>query len=110
MAVSQHFDEIIVFFFIHKTDSFKNTAKQKKCQEDDPRPYQLRVDSNMTHITMKTFHFHDFTKAVFTDYLTDKIRVFSKTSSKLVIASASDRTRSNKMLAALMKTIKRPIL
>ena len=57
MTLSQHLNEIIVVFYIYRTDSLKNTTNQKRRHGKDPVQYQVRNDSNMAHITMKTFLF-----------------------------------------------------
>jgi hypothetical protein len=83
-------------FDTYKADSFKNTTREKRRQGKDPVQYQVRDETNIVHIMMKRFLSHDKTKAALTDYLADKTLDYSKNASKLVIASAPGRTRSNK--------------
>ena len=90
-------------FDTYKLDSFNSTTRQKRCQGKDPVQYQVRDETSIKHITMSRFLSHDKRKTDLTEYLAKKTLEYSRSISKLVIALASGRTRSNKDVGALMK-------
>ena len=63
-----------------------------------PVQYQVRDDTNIKHIPMSRFLSHEKTKADLTSYLAAKVLEYNMGAAKLIITSASGRTRSNKDL------------
>lgn len=95
MRLTRDYDEIILVFDTYKPNSLKSTTREKRRQGKDPIQYQIRDDTNIRHVTMSRFLSHDQTKAALTEYLAEKTLDYNRESSKLVIVSASGRTRSN---------------
>jgi len=98
MSLTRDCDEIIRVFDTYKTDSLKCTNREKRRRGKDPIQYQIRDDTSIKHIPMSRFISHDKTKADLTEYLAAKTLEYNQDSSKLVIASAAGRTRSNSEL------------
>ena len=88
-GVDSRFDEAILVFDTYKADSLKHKTRGKRRQGTYPIQYQNADDTNIKHI-------HEKTKADLTKYFAPAVLKNKANSQRLVMTSASGRTRSNR--------------
>ena len=110
MSLTREYDEVIHAFDTYRSNSLKNTTREKRRHGKDPIQYQIRDDANKKHVIMTHFLSHDQTKTDLTDYLAVKTFDYSKESYKLVIASASGLTRATTIWSLKTITMRKLIL
>src|SRR6218665_3290720 len=95
MSLTRDYNEIIIVFDTYRDYYLKSATRDKRRQGRAPIQYQVRNDTNIKHIPMNRFLFHDKTKADLTNYLAAKILEYNITAQKRVITSSSEHTSSN---------------
>ena len=109
MSLTQNCDEIILVFETHKANFLKRATREMRRHGKDPVQYQVKDETSIKHITLQRLLSHEQTKSDLTEYLAANILGYSRDSPKLVIASASGSTNSNKsnqIKSSLFKPIK----